>query len=616
MSMIKSTIKLNKYIYLKKYTLRRRDDKNLDDFRKDIIECLGDEIFEYENLDDLVFSCLKVVHPVNKNLKNEELSIQNKSLQVLKHFGFDRVPEVNTTEIYTSKIGENGERIPLNKDKIHLSPKEKFLNEIIRFKDVPNIHWKYLKENSEYHLLKITQLVNSYLSTPFISKNYWKDERVPSNQQERILLDYYKRCLSEQQTILAYRYGTNMRDRAIAKATKMPFNLTSNIFNIFDFPYYSSKIYSEGYFDHEKIDKVYHRLVDTTVSEEDENYRKLYFNNKRLFYSKLFKEYPARQYFNDIKYYSQILPLSDTRKSVLNELEFLFQKKKWVSFYGIALSLIEGLFLEMTNVIGTKGKRSLYYKINEIRDSDRTGSLDYYQYYMPQLRNKFMHGSLNGEEENKVNSFDLLTDIRYLLKIFHELDSPLVQLKKILSNDNYIFPSIEEISSFFQLLNANNNSLRVYVSINTQKIKEFLKEKLIENRNLDVIIFNLKNEIKKDIETAISFLNSVFYEDNLDYISSNPNGIRKFFEKDDNLVKLKEESFILGNKLNALHSYDIFLSRHKKWFINIDDSTSNALKNIEDECKNDLTKLMVVSKILIDYFTSSYPHSLYHTPPN
>lgn len=591
MSVVKVKSKLNKYIYLKQYTLRRRDAKNLDDFRNDIIERLGDDIFEYETLDELVFNCLKVVYPINRNLKNVELSLQNKSVKVLKHFGFDRIARVSI-----SKIGENGERIPLNTNKNSLSPKEKLLSEIIRFKDVPKMHWEYLKENSEYHLSEIAQLVNRYLSTPFISKNYWKEERAPSNQQERMLLDYYKRCLSEQQLILSYRYGKKIKDRAIAKATKMPINIPNSLFNFFDFPYYFSKIYSEGYFNHEKIDKVYHRLMDTTIYEEDANYRSLYFKNKRLFYSKLFKEYPANQYFNDIKYYLQILPLSDTRKNVLNELEFLFQKKKWVSFYGIALSQIEGLFLEMTNVIGTKGKRSLYYKINEIRDSDRTGNLDYYQYYIPQLRNKFMHGALDGEEGNKVNSFDLLTDIRYLLKIFHELDSPLVQLKKILSNGNYIFPSIEEISSFFQLLNANNSSLRVYVNTNTQKIKEFLKEKLIENRNLDIIISNLKNEIKKDIETVVNFLNSVFNQDNLDYKSSNPKDIRIFFENDDNLTKLKEESFILGNKLNELYYYDIFLSSHKKWLINIDDSISNALKNIENECKIDLKKLMIISK--------------------
>jgi len=595
MSIIKNKRKPNKYIYLKEYTPRRRDVKNLDDFRNEIIERLGDEIFEYETLDELVFNCLKVVCPINKNLRNEELSLQNKSLKVLKHFGFDRIAKVSI-----SKIGDNGELIPLNKNKSHLSPKQKFLNEIIRFKDVPKISWEYLKENSEYHLSEITQLVNAYLSTPFISKNYWIEERAPSNQKERMLLDYYKRCLSEQQLILSYRYGKKIKDRAIAKATKMSINIPNSLFNFFDFPYYSSKIYSEGYFNHEKIDKVYHRLMDTTIYEEDENYRKLYFKNKRLFYSKLFKEYPAIQYFKDIKYYLQILPLSDTRKNVLSEIEFLFKKKKWVSFYGIALSQIEGLFLEMTNIVGTKGKRSLYYKINEIRDSDRTGNLDYYQYYIPQLRNKFMHGALDGEEGNKVNSFDLLTDIRYLLKIFHELDSPLVQLKKISSNSNYVFPTIQEISSFFQLLSANNSSLRDYVKTNTQRIKRFLKEKLIENKNLDLIVSNLESEIKKDIEIVIKFLNSIFKEKNLNYEFSNPNDIRKFFDDTNNYKVLKEESFILGNKLDELNSYHTFLFRYDKWLVDIDDSLSNTLKNIASEHKNDLKKLMVVSKLLID----------------
>lgn len=582
----------NKHIYLKQYTLRRSDVKTLDSFRNDIIDRLGDDIFLCETLNELVFQCLKVVYPINISLKNEERSIQSSCTKVLKHFGFDRIDKVSI-----SKIGDNGERIPISESKKHLSPKEKFLNEIIRFKDVPKKYWEYLKKNSEYHLLEMSQLVNRYLSTPFIAKNFWKEERLPSNQHERMLLDYYKRCSSEQQLILSYRYGKKIRERAIAKATKMPFNFPDTFLNLFDFPYYSSKTYSEGYFDHEKIDKVYHRLVDTTINEEDESFIKLYSKNKRFFYSKLFKEYPAQQCFDDIKYYSQILPLSDTRKSVLNELEFLFKRKKWVSFYGIALSQIEGLFLEMTEIIGTKGKRSLYYKINEIRDSDRTGNLDYYQYYIPQLRNKFMHGALDGEESDKVNSYDLLMDIRYLLKIFHELDSPLIQLKKILSNSNFIFPTIQEISTFFKLLNANNQSLRRYVGSNNEKIRNFLKDKLVQNKNLELIVINLQNEIGEDIKIVVRFLKSVFDENKLKYESSNPNNIKKFFEDEDNYKLLKEEAFVLGNKLEELNNYYVFLSKYEKWLVNLDDSILKALTNINQEHNNELKKLMVIYKL-------------------
>ncbi|TMU54591.1 hypothetical protein [Flagellimonas algicola] len=579
---------------MKKYTFKRIEVNNLDDFRNDIIKCLGDEIFECNTLDQLVYKSLKVIHPVYKNLKNEDQSLQNKSLKVLEHFGFNR-----TGKIHVSVRGENGERILLNEENRLLSPKQKFLNQIIRFKQVPKAHLEYLVGNSEYHLKKMTQLVNRYFETPFIAKMFWKEEKVPSNQNERMLLDYYKRCLSEQQFILSYRFGEKIKERAIVKATKMPINLPMNLFDFFDFPYYSSKTYSEGYFDHEKIDTVYHRLVETTVHEEDENLTKLYFRNKRIFYSKLFKEYHSSQYFKDIKYYSQILPLSNTRKNVLNELEFLFQKKKWVSFYGIALSQIEGLFLEMTNVVGTKGKRSMYHKINEIKDSDSTGNLDYYQYYIPQLRNKFMHGALDGEEGIKENSFDLLTDIRYLLMIFHELDNPLVKLKRILSNSNYTFSTIEEITSFFQILSDKNESLRGFVKTHAHEIKKFLKEKLVENKNLEVIVSNLQNEVKDAIEITIRFLDTIFLEKGLNFGFSNSHTIKIFFDNENNRKLLQKEYFILGNTFNELSIYNIFLTKYTKW-IEMNDSLSFYLKNISQEYKADLQKLIVISRLVED----------------
>lgn len=586
--------KHNKYVYLKKYTLRRSETNNLDDFRNDIVTCLGNQIFECNTLDELVYKSLGVIYPVHKNLRNQEQSLQNKSSKVLEHFGFNKIGKTSI-----SVIRKNGERIFPDKKNRSRSPKQNFLNHIIRFKDVPKIHLEYLLVNSEYHLVKMTQLVNRYLGTPFIAKTYWKEEKSPSNQNERMLLDYYKRCLSEQQLILSYRFGEKIKERAIAKATKLPFNFPLNIFGIFDFPYYSSKIYSEGYFDHEKIDKVYHRLVDTTVHEDDESLTKLYFKNKRLFYSKLFKEYPSNQFFKDIKFYSQILPFSDIRKNVLNELEFLFQKKKWVSFYGIALSQIEGLFLEMTKIVGKKSKRSIYYKINEIKDSDSTGYLDYYQYYIPQLRNKFMHGALDGEEGIQENSFDLLTDIRYLLKIFYELDNPLVKLKRILSNSDYTFSTIDEISSFFQLLSDNNAALRDFVKQESPEIKTFLRKKLVENKNLDVIVTNLQSEVKEAIVSAVKFLDAVFHEKGLNFHLSNPGEIRIFFDNEDNHRLLQQEAFMLVNKFKEIAVYDIFFSRYNKWMA-IENPLASSLDQIRQEHKTDIKKLISISMLVKD----------------
>ena len=151
--------KKNKYIYIDKYTFRKRNKSigNLDDFRNDLIAALGDNIFKYETLDEIIFNSLKTIYPINRNLKNNEVSIQRKCHKVLEHFGFTKKLE---TKIY--KIGDNGESILINKKEPNLSAKDKYLNEIIRFKDLPKTHFDYLMEMSEYHLLEITSLVSKY----------------------------------------------------------------------------------------------------------------------------------------------------------------------------------------------------------------------------------------------------------------------------------------------------------------------------------------------------------------------------------------------------------------------------------------------------------------------
>ncbi|WP_179009611.1 hypothetical protein [Winogradskyella forsetii] len=588
--------KKNKYIYIDKYTFRKRNKSigNLDDFRNDLITALGDNIFKYETLDEIIFNSLKIIYPVNRNLKNDESSIQKKTSQVLKHFGFN-----NRLKAHIYKIGDNGKRIDITKKEPNLSAKDKYLNEIIRFKELPKTHFNYLKEESELHLLEITKLVTKYSSTPYISKHYLKEEKPPSNQSERMFLDYYKRCISEQQDILAYRYGEKIKERAITKVTKLPFNFPDwNFGGILDFPYYSSRAYSEGYFNHELIEKVYHRLIDTTIYEEDESYRNLYFNNKRLFYSKLFKNYSTQHYFQDIKYYLGVLPISQHRIKVIYELEFLFNKQKWVSFYGIALTQIEGLFADMSKIMGAKVKRRVYDKINVVRESDILNYLDYYQYHIPEMRNKFMHGELNGIESDKLNSYDLLTDIRFLLRFFYELDNSLVQLKKILAKQNYTFPTLDEVVSFFKILSDNNSSLKDYVKNNLEEIKQFLSVNLVVNNNIDVLILNLEEDIKNDISSVNDFLSRVFIKRCFNLDELNPKTIKSFFENSENNVLLKSEIFMIQDKIDSISKYSFFLKKHKKWLMGLEQEIRDYLNRISKHYSSDLNKLSVLSDFI------------------
>lgn len=49
----------------------------------------------------------------------------------------------------------------------------------------------------------------------------------------------------------------------------------------------------------------------------------------------------------ELRFYLSYLPMQNERKPPFDELEKLFKIKRWISYYCLALTQIEGLFSEM-----------------------------------------------------------------------------------------------------------------------------------------------------------------------------------------------------------------------------------------------------------------------------
>ncbi|MDR3026605.1 MULTISPECIES: hypothetical protein [Chryseobacterium] len=578
----------NDYFKISTYGNRLRD---LDNFRNGFIEYLSNKgLFEIDNLDDLIYFSLKFLYPINKNLRNTEKSIENKAGEVLDYF---KIKTLKPSSII--KHGASGKmEVITNDEKIKQSYKQRYLEDILRLKTVPKPIYNDLKLKTEEHLKKISFNIQYYSNLEFI-KDFRENDRKPSKHEERTQLDFYFRCIDEQQKILSFIHNGDLRDRAIAKSTLyLKFIPSSFILGFHDFPYYSSRTYAEGYFNHNSISKSAHRINDLP-DEEMYKMENLYEKDKSKFYNLYFKSNSKLQIFEEIENYLAVLPLSDDRKKIIDELRYLFKNKRWISFYGLALSQIEGIFSEMIKYISSKKaqNKSLFYKVDVLREFYILSAFyfDYFQYYIPNLRNKYSHGILSGEEKKDINSFDLLTDIRFLLKVFTELDSPYINLTNTMSKPNYQITSIDDIVIIFQLINLLKPEHKKELK---SKLEVFFQLQLIENNHLLYLLYESKDEINLKILNFSTWFEYIFnYKINI--INATYQEIRDFLTVEENLNLLKEESFVWDDGIQKLYFYNQFYCNYKTKLSAV--ISSNHKQIIEDIFINNKAVLNKISFI-------------------
>lgn len=433
-----------KYVNLKNYKSIRDGS-----FRKALFAKLGDELYNIKDPNFLLFTALKAIYPVNRGLTQSQDSIEKKVYAVLKHFRLNNIPKA---QIFSINDDGSSSALPPSKEMTKI---EEFWHYILQIDEPPAIAFHEIKNDVEADLKEISELIKCYESDPFIKK--LNDEGVrPRNHEQKILHDFYKRCLNEQKVILEY-YLDGLKKRALAVASNFYDPLKSNKYwrSLKDRPYFFARYFSRPYFDCRKIDLLGHRIGDYGISSLKE-LRLLYKNNKPKFYRTLFKKHTIAQIFLDVDFYLGQLPLINNRHSIFAELKSLFKAKRWIGFYSLALTQIEGLFTEMYLTVNPElesNMKSLPDKVESIRPFHDLSHVyfDYYQYHIPRLRNKFMHSGF--DEDFKLKSFDLLWDLYYLLKIFFELNDPLVKITQLHTRRNYEdFISYVEYSGYFQLL--------------------------------------------------------------------------------------------------------------------------------------------------------------------
>lgn len=323
--------------------------------------------------------------------------------------------------------------------------------------------------------------------------------------------------------------------------------------------YYGATPSSIHYFDSRKIDLVGHRLID--YPDDVEELEKFYYTDKSKFYKKFFKKFPIVQHFQDIEFYLKYAPLKNNRDVIFNELIRLFKGKRWISFYALALPQIEGLFSEMCDAVSPDkdlSQKSLTHKVNLMRPHHPLSKsyFDYFQYYIPLQRNKFSH---TGFDENfQLKSYDLIVDLSHVLKIFCELDNPLVKVKKLLLRRNYEdFKTISEFAIYIEMLLAlKPNQYTKLLS----EITVFEREFLSQDCGLEYTCNELKLNLTEKLTSVIDSINKTKPgEIVFDLNKINKRTMQEKF-KDPKIFKLWKYFFISQSKeIQELENYRILL---------------------------------------------------------
>lgn len=554
-----------------------------------IYSLLGDGLFDLKSWDDLIFHSLKLISPINRWIKNTPESLEKGCDMVNTKLGLN-------LEATIYKITEKGQE-KINRPK--LDPVRKYRQMVLQLDQLPYVTFSLLNSHVKEDLLDINALIDRYEQKPVISA-FLKKGEVSRKHEERMLVDFYERCTEERVVILKY-YLEGIKKRALDKAWhKFPLMPPDFLSFLLDYPYYYARPYGREYFDIDQIDLVSHRL-GTFPIQPDRKLEMLYKNNKAGFYRLYFKRIPVEQHFQSFMWHLAYLPLKNDRTLIFKELRLLFNARRWVGFYALALPQIEGLFSEMCTVIrpdSNLSQHSLTSKVEIVRPfySLSRSYFDYYQYVIPIMRNKFAHTGY--DDDFKLKSFDLLSDLHYLLTVFYELDNAMVKVKKLHTNRDFRnFINIVDFAAYFELLDQLMPSQRNDIKV---EISDFEQVFLLKECSIEYIIDDFNQNLLEKIDEFLTELegNLAYYKYDANLYTLKPNEITGAL-KDENL---KNRIAIFwgskSNEISQLHAARNFLKGYSKHLKSLAGAQKTILKKLSDAFMNSLAQITELDKLL------------------
>uniref|UniRef100_UPI00404778A4 hypothetical protein n=1 Tax=Roseivirga sp. TaxID=1964215 RepID=UPI00404778A4 len=322
-----------------------------------------------------------------------------------------------------------------------------------------------IEKEAKSDLNKVESVLSFYRKMGFI-KSYEESEIRPRNQDQKTILTFYKRALKKYNEILDYIINdldqVAIDDSRHTKRSRKDDKL-ADLFAKTDkhlmYPYKDLIIsYPNAKYDYEvDLSLIDHRLISKfkhKVPYLPFNLSLISSENEDVLNSELLENLKPLQSLEDLIQQVEVNPFLESRLELFNELKVLASQSLWYSFYALALPQVEGIFQEMINQTKSNQKPlTLPDKVSSISDFHDGGAyyFDYYQHYLPKLRNRFSHFGL--EDNVKLKSFHLILDLRVLLAVFEDLESDSVKLNNMLKFDDLqSFRNVIDFAEYYRLV--------------------------------------------------------------------------------------------------------------------------------------------------------------------
>jgi len=571
--------------------MKKRSKFNIEDMPKTygeiislgskLIDSIGPDIVTYKTRTELLFHILKQIYPVDIKLKYSDESIDKACKKILTKLGFFHKGD---GEVFAIDI--NGNKIDFNYDKEKRSNTHIFCQDVLRLDFLPYKKHSYLQKLVDTDLRNISNLIKKYEENDYI-----KSKEKPRNHKERIYYDFYHRCLDERKNILNYKLY-DLIPSAIKQSRGSSSGLSENVAfinNHKDVPYRFGLGFYDRYFDNEKIDFISHRIGDFPAYEAPK-LSQCYYSNKQKFYRIYFKHKPAAQCFSDIKLFLNRLEILKKRIIIFNEMELLFRSRKWIGFYAVALPQIEGLFSEMCSLLfsgSSNNISSLSDKVQKVRPyySLEKAYFDYFQYFIPEQRNKFTHSGY--DDDFRLKSYDMLTDILFLLQTIFELDIPIIKLINIIDGkEKYYFLRIDKYIEYFEMIIkiTNDKKLKSRKEI-LLKAADFERNTLSKMQKTEDIC----NDVINNVETKLADFNTL----KIDFTT-----IGTLLEDNEKLQEVKRMYETRYYCLRELKNFKSFLCLSIKYLPNIKDEIFFKLNKLQNKYKKVLENIVQLEKVV------------------
>lgn len=426
-----------------------------------------------------------------------------------------------------------------------------------------------LESQARQDLTKLEQLINYYENESPIKKLIAEKE-TPRNQGEYGRHAFYQRTLAKKLLVSNY-IATDMENLALKKCEPAHREYQRSVGSMPD--------YVEKYQDFPYMDFMVNAYKpDVGLDLEKLDFERINPLRNKIFAHQFKSDYsqgytPAinQELLDDVQPEPMLdsilakvnrIPMICGRIAIFRELKDLFMTGKWYGFYALSMPQVEGIFAEMAKLANPKAKvtGSLPDKVKLVRPFSESSQFDfdYYEFYLPESRNKFSH--TGKDSDIQVKCYYLLLDLASILTTCEDLNAELIQLSNMVHGGLDSLSHIGDISKLLQL--TQQARTKEEFKDLSDRLEDLVYHQIAARIDWPAYLSTLDKDFKSALQQFSNLLQIGFYHLGLpekDFAAMKPAEIDT--ESKDINAAIADVHYFLGEELKLLLEIENVINR-------------------------------------------------------